>query len=226
MKGHPAIATFAAFARILGVTRAWVTALRQADRLVLTPDGKLVMVAESIARIDATRDPAKDAVAARHAAGRAARGGQGGPVPPAVPSAPAGASEGSRGADAPVRPPAPVAAPPADDDAGDDDPADPPATSAFQHWREREQRAKALAAERANEIADGKLLVAEDAKAAVAQAFTAVRSELEQLPDTLAPQLLGLTDEARARGLMVEAIEHALTECARRLNDLAKEPAR
>jgi hypothetical protein len=115
---------------------------------------------------------------------------------------------------------------PSPEDGEADETPDAPVSSKFQHWREREQRAKALAAERANEIADGKLLLAEDAKAANAQAFTVVRIEMEQLAETLAPQMIGLTDEARARGLMVEAVEHALAECARRLNELAREPAR
>jgi hypothetical protein len=212
MTDHPATASFADFARILGRSRSWVTQLRQAGRLVLTPNGRLVLVAESLALIDATRDPAKDGVAARHAAERAARAGQGGGQPPAAPSPPPSPAQ------------APVAPSPEDGEA--DETPDAPVSSKFQHWREREQRAKALAAERANEIADGKLLLAEDAKAANAQAFTVVRIEMEQLAETLAPQMIGLTDEARARGLMVEAVEHALAECARRLNELAREPAR
>lgn len=52
-------ATFRAFADILGVGRTYVTQLRHDDRLVLTGDGKRIRVAESIARIEATRDPAR-----------------------------------------------------------------------------------------------------------------------------------------------------------------------
>src|SRR5690348_2338572 len=48
------IATFAEFAARLGCKRSYVTELRKAGRLVLTDDGK-VKVAESIARIEATR---------------------------------------------------------------------------------------------------------------------------------------------------------------------------
>lgn len=62
--------TQAQFARHLGVDRAYITRLKQAGRLVMTDDGK-VKVAESEARIAATADPAKDQVAARHAAERA-----------------------------------------------------------------------------------------------------------------------------------------------------------
>lgn len=59
------------FARSQGFNPSWATALKQAGRLVMTDDGRRVKVAESIARIEATRDPSKAGVAARHAAARA-----------------------------------------------------------------------------------------------------------------------------------------------------------
>jgi hypothetical protein len=65
----PALATQAEFATIAGVQRSYVTALKKAGRLVLDADGK-VRVVESLARIEATRDPSKAAVAARHAEAR------------------------------------------------------------------------------------------------------------------------------------------------------------
>lgn len=46
------------FAARLGVSRSYVTQLKQADRLVMTADG-LVDVETSLARIKATEDPAK-----------------------------------------------------------------------------------------------------------------------------------------------------------------------
>lgn len=64
--------TQAQFARHLGIDRAHVTRLKQAGRLVMTDDGKLVDVEASEARIAATADPAKAPVAARHAVARAA----------------------------------------------------------------------------------------------------------------------------------------------------------
>ena len=69
---NPATATFKAFAAIAGCKPPYVTALRKAGRLVLTDDGRAVKVAESLARIAATRDPAMQAVADRHAAARGA----------------------------------------------------------------------------------------------------------------------------------------------------------
>ena len=65
--------TRAEFARLRGIKPSYVTELAKAGRLVLTDDGKRVRVAESIASIEATRDPSKQAVADRHAAGRAAQ---------------------------------------------------------------------------------------------------------------------------------------------------------
>lgn len=58
------------FARHLAVDRAHVTRLKHAGRLVMTADGR-VDVEASEARIAATADPAKSAVAERHAAARA-----------------------------------------------------------------------------------------------------------------------------------------------------------
>lgn len=47
------------FAKRIGVGRSRVTALKQAGRLVMTEDGKRVLVSASIARIEATADPSK-----------------------------------------------------------------------------------------------------------------------------------------------------------------------
>lgn len=66
------------FARLRGFRPSYVTQLANEGRLVLTDDGKRVKVAESVARIEATRDPSKQATADRHAAARA---------PDAVPAA-------------------------------------------------------------------------------------------------------------------------------------------
>lgn len=67
----PATLTQKAFAEHIGCRPSYITKLKQDGRLVIGDDG-LVRVAESIARIEATRDPAKRAVAERHAAERGA----------------------------------------------------------------------------------------------------------------------------------------------------------
>jgi len=61
--------TQAEFARLIGVGRSYVTALKKADRLVLNAIGN-VLVEESKKRIAETSDPNRDDVAARHAAAR------------------------------------------------------------------------------------------------------------------------------------------------------------
>lgn len=181
----PETATQAEFARLLGYKRSYVTALKQAGRLVLAEDGA-VRVAESIARIEATRDPGKAAVAERHAAARAV-------LPALVPDlTPADAEPES-------------------------------STQGYQYWRERRERANALAAERDNAEAEGKLLRTADVVAACAGAFVIARVALESLADTLGPQLAAEGDEARCRALIADEVELQLAELSRRLG--AMEPA-
>lgn len=192
MKAKPEHGTtsFARFAGIFGCAPSYVTQLKAEGRLVLTDNGKRIHTRESLARIAATADPAKTAVAARHAAQRWAGEGIATPTPPAAP-----------------------------DDA--DEPIE--RTSGYQHWRERSEKAKALALERDNAIADGKLLDAGEVTSAVAAAVTTLRGRLEGLPDVLGPQLAGVNDEAQARALLAEAIEHALEEAARQFSTMAKQ---
>jgi len=61
----------AEFARMEGEARSYITALKGADRLVMTEDGK-VDVEASRARIAGTSDPNRDDVAQRHAENRQA----------------------------------------------------------------------------------------------------------------------------------------------------------
>lgn len=193
----PATATFAEFATLGGWKKSWVTALRKADRLVLTEDGKGVRVAESLARIKETEDPSRAGVAARHAATRLAAAGDGGTAVPAT--APAGSQ----------------------DESGADD-EDTRATTGYQHWRERSERAKALAAERDNRVRDRELLEAGDVATTITAAVTTLRTRLESLPDVLGPQLAAELDEGRVRALLAETIEHALEEASRQFHVLAK----
>jgi len=76
--------SFAEFARHAGFKPSYVTQLKREGRLVLSDDGKAVKAAESLARIQETRDPSKAAVAARHAAARASTAASSeAPAPPA-----------------------------------------------------------------------------------------------------------------------------------------------
>lgn len=197
MTQQPEIASLADFARLARFKRSYVTQLKGDGRLVMTEDGKQVHVAESLALIAATRDPAKAGVVARHAAARATGAGAGAaPVPPAAP------------------------APAQGDPDGDDEEAE-----GYQYWRKRNERAKALAAERDNRVAAGELLEAKEVVAAVSTAVTTLRRRLETLPAVLGPQLAAVDDEAQARAMVAEAIEHALEETSRQFYALAKEEA-
>ena len=62
----------AEFARRLGTARSYITALKAADRLVLTADGAAVELEASLQRIEETRDPKRSDVAERHASNRSA----------------------------------------------------------------------------------------------------------------------------------------------------------
>jgi len=83
--------SFAEFARHAGFKPSYITQLKREGRLVLTDDGKAVKAAESLARIQETRDPSKAAVAARHAAARVSAAASS--EPPAPPSPPADSAD-------------------------------------------------------------------------------------------------------------------------------------
>lgn len=193
----PDTATFAAFARLLGCKPSAVTALRHADRLVLTDDGKRVQVQPSLDRIAVTRDPSKAAVAARHAATRGAELGRG--IATEVPED-------------------------ANSDAADSD-GDTPAARDYQGARARREHYQALEAQRAYEVAIGKLMDGAEVVSAVTAAIVELRSSLERLPDVLGPQLAAIHDEGQVRSMLVEAIEHALEETARQFAAFAKADA-
>ncbi len=189
--------SFKAFARILGErSPSYVTQLNGEGRLVLSADGKRVRVAESLALVRSTADPGKAGVVARHAA---ARGDEGVTIP-------AAADEGAGGElDAPS--------------------ADPVEQS---HARRRSKamadkaETDALAAERDYRRSMGELMEAAAVEHAVRGAVASFRGTLENLPNTLAPELSAMTDEGRIRVLLSEAFEHALEELSRQFAALGR----
>ena len=186
--------TLKAFARILDRSPSYVTELKAAGRLVLTDDGK-VDVDASLALIRNTADPAKDGVRARHAAGRAK--GQGGDA--GSPGA------GVDGDDAP-------------------DSFEPPSPDAKRRAKALADKAEtdAKAAERDYRLSMGELLEAGDVEHAARGAATTLRNRLENLANTLAPQIAAETDEGKVRVILAEAIEHALAEVSRQFAAIAK----
>lgn len=187
---HPAVASFREFADLIGCRPSYVTELRKAGRLVLTDDGKAVRVAESIARIEASRDPAMKAVADRHAAARGAElATSGGEKVPEAGAHDPDAEEAEGGPD-------------------------------FQLWKARKERAAALREEIKLGEEAKEYLRRDDALAVVSNAFVTLRTELEALPDSIAPVLAGESDEQRVRVLLAEEIEHALGNLAEQIGKL------
>ncbi len=196
----PATMGLREFAEHLGCKPGYVTELKRDGRLVLTEDGKRVQVAESLRLIADTRDPSKQGVRDRHAAARKSAPGSS-PSPNPLEGAP---GQG-----------------PALEDAGSNDP----------HAR---RRAKALAdkeevllrkALREEQVDLGQLLVAEDVKGALVDAVTILRSRLELLVPTLAPQIAALDDEDRVRVLMRDGIEQVLSELSRKFAQIGRADA-
>lgn len=188
------------FADLLGVSPSYVTQLKREGRLVLTEEGKRVRVAESQRLIADTRSPTKAGVAARHAAARGA----------AVPD---GGEEGDGGEGA----------------AG----AAPGARSAIEEVlstrraRAQAEREEALArkALRDEQIELGQLVPADQVAEVVADATTALRTALENLPATIAPQLAAEPDEDRVRVMLSDALEHMLEDLARRFASIGRPKA-
>lgn len=72
------------FADLLGVSRAYISQLAKADRLVLSADGHRVQVSQTLERLAATSSVDKIGVAARHALERSKKGGHATPVPDVI----------------------------------------------------------------------------------------------------------------------------------------------
>lgn len=205
--GQPAAtASFSAFARRQGWRPSYVTQLKKDGRLVLTSDGRRVLVAESITRIAATRDPSKEGVRARHGAERAQ-------AAPGDTSAPQGGEE-----------------PPGDRGGADDaDDGDIPFSSPHQLRRAKaladKEEALARKAQREELVEMGQLLVKDEVIAAVAAGVVQLRTGLELLLSTLPATLAALDDEAEVRTQMRDAIEQLLGDLARKFATIGKAPA-
>lgn len=151
-----------------------------------------VLVAASQQRIRDTADPAKHGVRARHAAARAAAEGEGAEEQGAV-----AAAAGSDSADDPI---------------------------ALRRSRAQAEKAEAEArkALRDEQLELGQLLRRDDVVPACAAAVATLRNGLENLSNTLAPELAAETDEGKVRVILADAIEHALDELSRQFAAIGK----
>ncbi|MBP8267331.1 MAG: hypothetical protein KAX47_12340 [Zoogloea sp.] len=208
----------AEFARQIGVAKSWVTALKIAGRLVLTADGKVDAVA-SIARIAATTDPNRDDVARRHAAARAGH--------PNAPGQPALSPGQQTPPDAPPAPaPAPLQSAPAGAPAGATAIPDEVGHT-YQAARAVKEKYAAMTARLEYRRASGEVIDREAVAAAIEDIVTALRQGLEQQPNRLAPELVGLDLDA-IRATLKRETTAALTALSKefhtRLQQLAGPP--
>ena len=189
------------FARYKGWRASYITELKLAGRLVLDDDGR-VRVRESLVRIAATQDPSKSGVAARHAAERAARA--------------AGDAAATPDADA-----APSASP-ARMDAGDDDAGG----SRYQRARALNEQYKAAQAKLDYEERIGKLVDAQQVRAAGAELGATVRRHLERLPTIVSAQI-DERDRDRIFTFITDTVEQVLSDLEHVTNraHMRKEPA-
>lgn len=173
------------FASHINVKPGYVSQLITAGRLIM--DGDKVVVEDSIKRINETRDPSKAAVAARHETARQEK------------RSPATAVQDESIIPDEVREKT-------NDDIGH------AAGSAYQHAKAFREKYNALSAKMAYEREIKTLLPADDVRQAVMDGDTIIRSRLESLPDQLAPLLAAEMDEQRVRAILIEQIEHLLTD--------------
>lgn len=80
------------------------------------------------------------------------------------------------------------------------------------YWQRKINEEKFKAIERENQIAEGKLLVADNVTSAVFNAITILRNRFESQPDRLSAQLAAESDPNKCRAMIIDDNEIFLTE--------------
>lgn len=177
----------------MGYKGRYAYQLAKEGRLVFAPDGKHVLVAESIKRIEATRDPSRQGVADRHAKERGYsvstqctpdNGLQGETA----------ANQGAASAD----------------------------SYQYQDAKAKKEHYAALREEAAYRKEMGELMDAGEVLGAFADAGAKVAGVLDALPATVGPMLVGQSQEEVMR-ILAEQMDIARAEMAAALNKLAAE---
>jgi len=101
-------------------------------------------------------------------------------------------------------------------------PSVPGTGSRFQSAKARREEANADLTEIELQTRRGQLLIADEAKLAVADGDTTIRNRLESLPDMLAPQLAAESDEQKIRSMLTDHIESLLSDLSLSFYALAK----
>lgn len=93
-------------------------------------------------------------------------------------------------------------------------------TFAFTDAKEHGEKYKALMAQMDYEERCGQLVTAADMRAVLVTAATSLRTRLEALPDTLAPQLAAAAEESQVKAILAGEIEAALSELSHQFGKL------
>ena len=177
----------------MGYKGRYAYQLAKEGRLVFAPDGKHVLVAESIKRIEATRDPSRQGVADRHAKERGYSVSTQG-APDNGLQGEAVANQGAAIAD----------------------------SYQYQDAKAKKEHYAALREEAAYRKEMGELMDAGEVLGAFADAGAKVAGVLDALPATVGPMLVGQSQEEVMR-ILAEQMDIARAEMAAALNKLAAE---
>ena len=203
MTNLPETLTPRQLAERLGYKPHYGNQLAKDGRFVFAPDGKQVLVQESIARFNATKDPSKQGVADRHALTRA---GQSSPLGPTT------------------SPQTRMVTPLRNGEISPSDGERSPSDAQEYDYQSSKAKREHWAAEREHAAFRkdaGELIELAQHIAAMADVGATVRSKLEAWASTLPPQLAG-RDEAAVRATLADQVELLLSDVADRLKHHAK----
>ncbi len=177
----------------MGYKGRYAYQLAKEGRLVFAPDGKHVLVAESIKRIEETRDPSRQGVADRHAKARGYSVSTQG-TPDNGLQGETAANQGTASVD----------------------------SYQYQDAKAKKEHYAALREEAAYRKEMGELMDAGEVLGAFADAGAKVAGVLDALPATVGPMLVGQSQEEVMR-ILAEQMDIARAEMAAALNKLAAE---
>lgn len=177
----------------MGYRGRYAYQLAKEGRLVFAPDGKHVLVAESIKRIEATRDPSRQGVADRHAKERGYSVSTQG-TPDNGLQGETAANQGAASAD----------------------------SYQYQDAKAKKEHYAALREEAAYRKEMGELMDAGEVLGAFADAGAKVAGVLDALPATVGPMLVGQSQEEVMR-ILAEQMDIARAEMSTALTKLAQE---
>lgn len=179
MTDTPETMTRAEFTRYMGwKSQGYTHKVEKQGRLVMTEDNKFVRVAESVERLAATKDPARDDVQARNAAQR-----DGEP------------------AEIEQQPELPLAA------EAVPDPRSIDPTDSYQEWRRRGERADTIRKEAETEERIGNLCERADVRSAASEAGAFIGGLIESLPAQWSAELAAMNDEAVVQAYLSERFD-------------------